>query len=149
MLVEPGVLGFGIRNPTYDRIQNQVPLTEIGIQYLDSGIHVVVSRIKNCTWIPYPLRQRLFMRDFRCRSRLRSAPKHPVARDSLHGAKYAVLLYICGLLHAAALSTRIWIFFNPQRFLSGFKNFPFQDSSGNIGNRACVEVARLDTLVSR
>ena len=87
------------------------------------------------------------MRGFRCRSRLRSAPKHPVARDSLHGAKYAVLLYICGLLRAEALSTRIRIFLNPPLFLSGFKNFPVQDSSGNIGNRACGEVARLDTFV--
>ena len=46
--MEPGVLGFGIWNPTYDWIQNQVPLTEIGIQYLGFGIHVIVSRIENC-----------------------------------------------------------------------------------------------------
>ena len=50
--MEPGVLGFGIRNPTYDWIQNQVPLTEIGIQYLGFRIYGVVSRIENCFGFP-------------------------------------------------------------------------------------------------
>ena len=43
-----------------------------------------------------------------------------------------------------APSKRIRVFLNPQLFLSGVKNF--QDSSRNIGYRACVEVAILKTV---
>ena len=55
-LVESRILGFGIwntaqgiRNPTND----QVPLAKTGIQYLESGIHGVESRIQDCLGFPY------------------------------------------------------------------------------------------------
>ena len=49
-IVESGILGFGIRNPTSD----WVPLTKTGIAYLESRIRNPWRRIRNpsLSWIP-------------------------------------------------------------------------------------------------
>ena len=51
LLVESGIPGFGIRNPFKSSIQ--VPLTKTEIQYLESVIHGVESRIQDCLGFPY------------------------------------------------------------------------------------------------
>ena len=51
LLVESGILGFGIRNPFKSSIQ--VPLTKTEIHYLESVIHGVESRIQDCLGFPY------------------------------------------------------------------------------------------------
>ena len=54
LLVESGILGFGIRNPSKDLYpESKVPLTKTGIQYLESGIQGVESRIQDCLRFPY------------------------------------------------------------------------------------------------
>ena len=54
LLVESGILGFGIRNPSKDlNPESKVPLTKTGIQYLQSVIHGVESRIQDCLGFPY------------------------------------------------------------------------------------------------
>ena len=54
LLVESGILGFGIRNPSKDlNPESKVPLTKTGIQYLESGIQGVESRIQDCLRFPY------------------------------------------------------------------------------------------------
>ena len=54
LLVESGILGFGIRNPSKDlNPESKVPLTKTGIQYLESVIHGVESRIQDCLGFPY------------------------------------------------------------------------------------------------
>ena len=61
LLVESWILGFGIQN-TAQEIRNttkglesgiQVPLTKIGIQYLEWGIHGMESRIQGCLGFPH------------------------------------------------------------------------------------------------
>ena len=49
-LAKSRILGFGIWN-TAQGIQ--VPLTKTGIQYLESGIHGMESRIQDCLGSPY------------------------------------------------------------------------------------------------
>ena len=52
--VESKILGFGIRNPSKDlNPEYKVPLTKTGIQYLESGIQLVESRIQDCLRFPY------------------------------------------------------------------------------------------------
>ena len=61
MLGKSGILGFGIwnaalgiANPTNDwNSKSKVPLTKTGIQYQESGIQCVKSRIQNCLGFPY------------------------------------------------------------------------------------------------
>ena len=56
--VEKGNLGFGIRN-TAQKIQNR-PSLAIGIQYQESGIPDVESRIQDCLGFPYMGRKLLY-----------------------------------------------------------------------------------------
>ena len=60
LLVESGILGFGIRN-TAQGIKNpsnhwnpesKVPLIKTGIQHMESEIHDVVFRIQDCIGFP-------------------------------------------------------------------------------------------------
>ena len=62
LLIESGILGFGIRNTaqtrnpeSHKRLESriQVPLAKTGIQYLESGIHDVESWIQHCLGFPY------------------------------------------------------------------------------------------------
>ena len=54
LLVESGILGFGIQNPSKDlNPESKVPLTITGIQYLESLIHGVESIIQDCLVFPY------------------------------------------------------------------------------------------------
>ena len=45
MLVESGILGFGIQNPD--------STDKDWLQYLESGIHCLESRIQDCLTFPY------------------------------------------------------------------------------------------------
>ena len=110
------------KSSSTDRDWNPVP-----------GIRNTCYCIQNrkLSWIPYPRRQRLFIRGFRFRSRLRSAPMHPVARDSLTWRQIC-----CTFEHLRIASRQGPVhtytdIFESATFLSGFKNFPvhrYQDS---------------------
>ena len=68
--LESGILDFGIRNTT-QRIRNPSPTEkESRIEYLESGIHGVESRIQTCLGFPYIGRQELLVQ-------WKPAPPHP------------------------------------------------------------------------
>ena len=61
LLVKSGILGFGIWNTALGignaindwNSKSKVPLTKTGVQYQESGIQCVKSRIQNCLGFPY------------------------------------------------------------------------------------------------
>ena len=112
---------------------------------------------RKLSWIPYSRRQRLSMRGFRFRSRLRSAPMHPVARDSLTwrqicctfehlriASRQGPVHTYTDIFESVSFSFRIQKF--PRAQVSGFTLVP-RAPLGILATEQCVEVPRFDTLI--
>ena len=136
------------KSSSTDRDWNPVP-----------GIRNTCYCIQNrkLSWIPYPRRQRLFIRGFRFRSRLRSAPMHPVARDSLTwrqicctfehlriASRQGPVHTYTDIFESVSFSFRIQKF--PRVQVSGFTLVP-RTPLGILATEQCVKVARFDTLI--